>query len=86
MIDEKRETQHILISRDASIRSVQNKDKHHQQSVDMKNKWVEQQRIVREPVDMAQALAQVRTSDVSIPHQLSRYMGTTLYNTIPPKR
>lgn len=80
-----RETQHILVSREASIRAQQKKERHHQQGVDMKARWVEKENLLSNPVDMAQALSKVRTSSVSIPSSLSRFHGTTLYNTTPPK-
>jgi len=80
-----RETQHILVSREASIRAKQKEDKHHQQGVDMRASWAEQKSVIRNPVDMAQALAEVRTSSVSIPQQLSRYNGSSIYNTPPSK-
>ena len=81
-----RETQHILVSREASIRAQQKEDLHTQQGKDMRSSFVEKESLMRNPVDMAQALSQVRTSSVSIPPSLSRFHGTTLYNTIPPKR
>lgn len=80
-----RETQHILVSREASIRAKEKEDKHHQQGVEMRASWIEKENLLKTPVDMAQALAEVRTSSVSIPLALSRYNGTTLYNVIPPK-
>jgi len=45
-----RETQHILVSREASIRANQKEDKHHQQGVDMRAKWAEEKNIVSNPV------------------------------------
>lgn len=80
-----RETQHILVSREASIRAEQKKERHNQQGVDMRKKWVEKQNLLNNPVNMVDALTQVRTSNVSIPQSLSRYQGTTLYNPPPPK-
>ena len=78
--------QTTLVSREASIRTQQKQEARHQQGVDMRAKWAENQSLIRNPVDMAQALADVRTSSVSIPQTLARYQGTTLYNPIPPKR
>jgi hypothetical protein len=85
MIPKSRETQHILLSREASIRAKEKEDKHIQQGVDMRARWVETNNLMRHPVDMAQALSKVRTSSVSIPDELSRYQGTTIYNAPPAK-
>ena len=51
----------------------------------MRARWVETNNLMRHPVDMAQALSKVRTSSVSIPDELSRYQGTTIYNAPPAK-
>ena len=79
------DSQGILISQDASIRAKQKEDKHLQQGIEMRARWVDTNSPTRHPVDMAQALAKVRTSSVSIPDELSRYQGTTIYNALPPK-
>jgi len=80
-----RETQHILVSREATIRAQQKKERHNQQGVDMRNKWVEKQNLLKNPVNMVDALTSVRTSNVTIPQSLSRYQGTTLYNPATPR-
>ena len=80
------ETQHILKSFDVSIREHQKEIIKQQQAKEMEARWVEKPDINEAPVDMAQALAKVRTSSVGIPQSLSRFNGTTLYNTIPSKR
>lgn len=80
-----RETQHILISQAASIRAKQKEDKNKQQGSAMRQSWVEKENLLRNPVSMIDALKQVRTSNVSIPDELSRYQGTTLYNVASQK-
>jgi len=79
-----RETQHILISQAASIRAKQKEDKHKQQGIAMRQSFVEKENLLRNPVNMIDALKEVRTSDITIPDELSRYQGTTLYNKPPP--
>jgi hypothetical protein len=82
-----RETQHILKSRDVSMREAEAEKLKHQQKREMESRWVEKPIIAGGDIDMADALAQVRKSDVSIPVGLSRYNGTYLYTqmTTPPK-
>ena len=75
----------VLISQEASARAKQKEDLHTQQGKDMRSSFLEKENLLRNPVNMAQALAQVRTSSVSIPQSLSRFHGTTIYNPIPPK-
>ena len=79
------DTGEILISQEASSRAKQKEDLHTQQGKDMRSAFLEKENLLRNPVNMAQALAQVRTSSVSIPQSLSRFHGTTIYNTIPHK-
>jgi len=74
------QTQGILVSREASIRAKQKEDKHQQQGKEMMASFVKKENYMRAPVDMAQALAKVRTSDITIPVALSRYQGSYLYN------
>lgn len=81
-----RETQHILKSVDVSNREHQKEKYKQQQAKEMEARWVEKTGTSWAPVDMAQALAQVRTSSVGIPQSLSRFNGTTLYNPPIPKR
>lgn len=82
-----RETQHILKSRDVSMREAEAKKLKHQQKREMEARWVEKPTIAGGDIDMADALAQVRTSDVSIPVELSRYNGTYLHTqSTTPKR
>ena len=74
-----RETQHILKSRDVSMREAEALKLKHQQRRQMEARWVEKPTIAGGEVDMSNALAQVRTSDVSIPVGLSRHNGTYLH-------
>jgi len=73
-------TQGIIVSREASIRAKQKEDKHKQQSKEMMASFVKKENLMQAPVDMAQALAKVRTSDITTPVALSRYQGSYLYN------
>tara|TARA_R110000796_G_scaffold35673_2_gene91526 strand:- start:235 stop:432 length:198 start_codon:yes stop_codon:yes gene_type:complete len=52
----------------------------HQQKREMESRWVEKPTIAGGDIDMASALAKVRTSDVTIPVNLSRFNGSYLYN------
>lgn len=74
-----RETQHILKSRDVSMREAEALKLKHLQQRQMEARWVEKSTIPGPDIDMADALAQVRTSDVSIPVGLSRHNGTYLH-------
>ena len=75
-----RETQHILKSRDVSMRENEAAKLKHQQKREMESRWVEKPTIAGGDIDMASALAKVRTSDVTIPVNLSRFNGSYLYN------
>jgi hypothetical protein len=75
-----RETQHILKSRDVSMRESEADKLKHQQKREMESRWVEKPTIAGGDIDMASALAKVRTSDVTIPVNLSRFNGSYLYN------
>lgn len=73
-------TQGILVSQEASIRAKQKDDEHQRQHKEMMASLVKKDNLMQTPVDMAEALANVRTSDVTIPIALSRYQGSYLYN------
>jgi len=73
-------TQGIIVSRAASIRAKQKDEEHQRQGKEMMASFVKKENYMRAPVDMAQALAKVRTSDITIPVALSRYQGSYLYN------
>ena len=73
-----RETQHILKSRDVSMRESEADKLKHQQKREMELRWVEKPTIAGGDIDMASALAKVRTSDVTIPINLSRFNGSYL--------
>ena len=75
-----RETQHILKSREVTMREKDAADLKHQQQRKMEARWVEKPNITGGDIDMSDALAKVRTSDVTIPSNLSRYQGSYLYN------
>jgi len=74
------QTQGILVSREASIRAQNKDDEHQRQGKEMLASFVEKENYMRTPIDMAQALAKVRTSNTTIPVALSRYQGSYLYN------
>jgi hypothetical protein len=74
------ETQHILKSRDVSMRETEAEKLKHKQKREMESRWVEKPTIAGGDIDMASALAKVRTSDVTIPVNLSRFNGSYLYN------
>ena len=73
------EFQHILKSREVSMREKEAAKLKHQQHREMEQKWVDKHRYDTVSIDMADALSKVRTSDVSIPVQLSRYNGSYLH-------
>ena len=75
-----RETQHILKSRHVSMRESEADKLKHQQKREMESRWVEKPTIAGGDIDMASAHAKVRTSDVTIPVNLSRFNGSYLYN------
>ena len=52
----------------------------------MESKWVEQPNYAGASVDMADALARVRTSKETIPVGLSRYNGSYLYTDMAPSK
>jgi len=74
------EPQNILKSRAVSMRENEAEKLKHKQQRQMEAKWVEKPNYIGASVDMADALAQVRTSKETIPVNLSRYNGTYLYN------
>jgi hypothetical protein len=74
------DSQHLLKSREVSMRENEAAKLKHKQQRQMESKWVEKPNYAGASVDMADALAQVRTSDVTIPVNLSRYQGSYLYN------
>jgi len=81
------ETSNIIKSRAVSMRENEAAKLKHQQQREMESKWVEKENLLRNPVNMADALAKVRTSAVTIPVNLSRYNGTYLYTDMAhPKR
>ena len=82
-----RETQHILKSMDVSMRESEADKLKHKQKREMESRWVDKPIISGGDIDMSSALAKVRTSDVTIPINLSRYNGSYLYTDMtPPKR
>ena len=81
-----RETQHILKSRDVSMRESEADKLKHQQKRQMESRWVEKTTIAGGEIDMSDALAKVRTSDVTIPINLSRYNGSYLYTDMTPPK
>ena len=81
-----RETQHILKSRAVSMRENEALKLKHQQQREMESKWVEKENLLRNPVNMADALARVRTNNATIPINLSRYNGTYLYTDMTPPK
>jgi len=80
------EKPNIIKSRAVSMRENEAAKLHHQQKREMEARWVEKPTIAGGEIDMADALAQVRTSDVSIPIELSRYNGTYLYTDMTPPK
>ena len=52
----------------------------------MESRWVEKTTIAGGEIDMSDALAKVRTSDVTIPINLSRYNGSYLYTDMTPPK
>ena len=74
------DTKHLLVSRAVSMRENEAAKLKHKQQRQMESKWVEQPNYAGASVDMADALARVRTSKETIPVNLSRYNGTYLYN------
>jgi hypothetical protein len=83
------EEPNIIKSRSVSMREQEAAKLKHQQQRKMESRWVEKPTIAGGDIDMASALAKVRTSDTTIPINLSRYNGTYLYtqSTTPkPKR
>ena len=70
----------IVQGRDTQIRLDQKKKEREQQAMDMRQKWVDDMSKEMSSIDMSDALRQVRTSDVSIHPNLSRYQGSYLYN------
>ena len=81
-----RETQHILKSRDVSMRESEADKLKLQQKREMESRWVEKPTIAGGDIDMASALAKVRTSDVTIPVNLSRFNGSYLYTDMTPPK
>ena len=81
------DTKHLLVSRAVSMRENEAAKLKHKQQRQMESKWVEQPNYAGASVDMADALAKVRTSKETIPVGLSRYNGSYLYTDMsPPKR
>ena len=74
------ETPNIIKSRAVSMRENEAAKLKHQQKREMESRWVEKPTIAGGDIDMASALAKVRTSDVTIPVNLSRFNGSYLYN------
>jgi hypothetical protein len=70
----------ILKSREVSIREQDAAKLKHKQQRQMESKWVEQPNYAGASVDMTNALIQVRTSNTTIPVDLSRFHGSYLYN------
>ena len=70
----------ILKSREVSIREQDAAKLKHKQQRQMESKWVEQPNYAGASVDMTNALTQVRTSNTTIPVDLSRFHGSYLYN------
>jgi len=78
------DTKHLLVSRAVSMRENEAAKLKHKQQRQMESKWVEQPNYAGASVDMADALARVRTSKETIPVGLSRYNGSYLYTDMAP--
>ena len=80
------EEPNIIKSRAVSMRENEAAKLKHQQKREMEARWVEKTIISGGDVDMADALAKVRTSDITIPINLSRYNGSYLYTDMTPPK
>jgi hypothetical protein len=74
------EEPNIIKSRSVSMREQEAAKLKHQQQREMEAKWVQKENLLNNPVNMAEALAKARTSDATIPINLSRFNGSYLYN------
>jgi hypothetical protein len=80
------EEPNIIKSRSVSMREQEAAKLKHQQQRKMESRWVEKPTIAGGEIDMADALAKVRTSDTTIPINLSRYNGSYLYTDMTPPK
>jgi hypothetical protein len=80
------EEPNIIKSRSVSMREQEAAKLKHQQQRKMESRWVEKPTIAGGDIDMASALAKVRTSDTTIPINLSRYNGSYLYTDMTPPK
>jgi hypothetical protein len=80
------EEPNIIKSRSVSMREQEAAKLKHQQQRKMESRWVEKPTIAGGEIDMASALAKVRTSDTTIPINLSRYNGSYLYTDMTPPK